>query len=198
VAALLPAGCATPPPAPPPRPTGRGEACLAQLEARRVEYQLAAMPVSAGGCGIDNAVRVGRTAIPWNRAAVMDCELALILDQFEAGAVQAAASRYFGRRVVRIDHFGSFDCRRESSGHHRWSQHAFGKAIDIGGFLLADGTMIRVAEDWHRAGPRGNFLHDVARSACHEFQLVLTPDSDARHQDHFHLDIGPYRLCGLS
>lgn len=196
LAAALPVGCASQRP-PPTAPPGRGEACLSQLEARHIDYQLAATPVSAGGCGIDNPVRINHSAIAWNRPAVMSCDLALTFDRFEEEVVQAAALRHFGKRVARIDHYGAFDCRRESSGHNRLSQHAFGNAIDVGGFILSDGTTIRVSEDWRSGGRGGAFLRDVVHNACRRFQVVLTPDSDARHRDHFHLDIGPHRLCGL-
>jgi len=177
-----------------PHPPGAAQ-CLSQLAAQGVRFEPVAQMVAANGCGIDNAVRVEHSAIAWNRTAEMSCSLATRLDSFEREVVQPAAQRYFGRPVVLIRHYGAYDCRGESSGRGRLSQHAFGNAIDIGVFELADGTRIDVAGDWAARGPRRDFLRDVAKRACAYFNVVLTPSSDALHRNHFHFDVGPYRLC---
>jgi hypothetical protein len=36
----------------------------------------------------------------------------------------------------------------------------------------------------------------VAQGACKIFSVVMTPNRNAEHHDHLHLDIGPYKLCG--
>jgi len=77
----------------------------------------------------------------------------------------------------------------------RWSQHAVGQAIDIAGFRLSDGTTVSVDRDWNEPGAKGQFLRQLARKACRYFSVVLTPDSNAEHYNHLHLDIGPDRLC---
>ena len=33
--------------------------------------------------------------------------------------------------------------------------------------------------------------------ACRRFSVVLTPNSDRFHQDHIHVDIGPWRKCAV-
>jgi hypothetical protein len=38
---------------------------------------------------------------------------------------------------------------------------------------------------------------EIARGACSVFRVVLTPAYDKAHHDHFHLDLGPDRLCGI-
>lgn len=180
-----------------PRPPAAPSAaqCLAQLAAQGVRFEPVAAPISTNGCGIDNAVRVQQSAIAWSRPAEMACLLAARLDSFEREAVQPAARRYFGQPVVLIHHYGAFACRGENGGDRRLSQHALGNAIDIGGFELGDGTRIDVESDWRARGPRRDFLRDVAKRACAYFNVVLTPASDARHRNHFHFDVGPYRLC---
>ena len=182
-------GCASPP-----RPPGAAQ-CLSQLAAQGVHFEPVAQAVTANGCSIDNAVRVEQSAIAWNRPAEMSCSLATRFDSFEREVVQQAAQRHFGRSVVLIRHYGAYQCRSESSGRARLSQHALGNAIDVGGFELADGTRIDVEGDWLARGPRRDFLHDVAKRACAYFDVVLTPSSDALHRNHFHFDVGPYRLC---
>src|SRR5258707_10924798 len=84
------------PPSPPPPAAETGAQCLAQLAVHGVAFELAATPAAAGGCGITNAVRVLRTAIAWNKPAVMSCGLADRLDAFEREAVQPAALRLLG------------------------------------------------------------------------------------------------------
>jgi hypothetical protein len=74
------------------------------------------------------------------------------------------------------------------------SEHAFGNAIDIGGFRLADGRWVRVTS-WRNGGAEQAFLREVAQGACRHFTVVLTPESDTAHQDHFHLDLSDWPVC---
>jgi hypothetical protein len=189
------AGCVSAPR--PPAPSKTAAQCLSQLAAQGVRFAPIAAPVAANGCGIDNGVRVEQSAVAWNRPAEMSCTLAARLDSFEREVVQQAAQRHFGRPVALIHHFGAYTCRGENGGNGRLSQHALGNAIDIGSFELADGTRIAVETDWRGRGPRRDFLHDVAKRACAYFNVVLTPASDALHRNHFHFDVGPYRLCSV-
>src|SRR5438477_11889851 len=118
------------------------------------------------------------------------------LDEFEREVVQPLALDELGSRATRIDHLGSYSCRRQNSRTAgRWSQHAQGQANDISGFRLSDGTTVSLARDWNEPGAKGQFLRHLAQRACRYFSVVLTPDSNAEHYDHMHLDIGPERLC---
>ena len=101
-----------------------------------------------------------------------------------------------GQRVVGINHMGSFLCRGINGGSHL-SQHALGRAIDIAGFRLSDGSTVNVEHDWSEPGQKRLFLYHVARRACGYFSVVLTPNSNAEHYNHIHLDIGLERLCSV-
>jgi hypothetical protein len=172
-----------------------GRACLARLDAQEVSYRpLAEVPGPSSSCHVDTAVRVSRVVAGLNHPAVMSCALASRLDEFEREVVQPLAREELGRRVVRIDQMGSFSCRGISGGS-RVSQHALGLAIDIAGFRLSDGSTVSVEHDWSEPGPKRLFLRHLARRACGYFSVVLTPDSNADHYNHLHLDIGPDRLC---
>lgn len=189
---VLVAGCAGTPP-----PEAGGRACLAALLRHEVDYQ----PVEIDDprdsrCVVQTAVRVRRIEAALNHPATMSCRFADRLNEFEREIVQPAARSEFGERVSRIDHFGAYACRANTGVRGRFSEHAFGRAIDISGFRLADGTMISVKNDWSTSGPKRRFLYRVARGACEYFSVVLTPDSNADHYNHFHLDIGPGRVCG--
>lgn len=103
--------------------------------------------------------------------------------------VEPAAETLLGARVVGIRHLGTANCRRIGGGDTgSWSEHATGNAIDIAAFVLSDGRQISVARDWRRQDERGAFLRTVRDSACRSFGTVLSPDYNAAHADHLHLD----------
>ncbi|WP_163981017.1 extensin family protein, partial [Raoultella ornithinolytica] len=52
----------------------------------------------------------------------------------------------------------------------------------------ADGTRIGVLEDWEAGGEKAAFLREVRTGACRLFSTVLSPDYNAAHRDHLHLD----------
>ncbi|OAN50275.1 hypothetical protein A6A04_02415 [Paramagnetospirillum marisnigri] len=213
VGILLLGACAAPPmraAAPPPPVLDPDAACLKELRDRRVAFEpQAAMP--AGSCSIANPVKVSADSqIGWNKPGLMSCAMARVVDRFETQVVGPAAQSVLGQKVVRLLHMGTYDCRNrrteatvaaagtpkgESRGG-RPSEHAKGQAIDIGGFELADGTVISVKKDWRGAGKRSEFLQAVARASCEHFNVVLTPNHNRLHADHLHLDIGPHKLCG--
>jgi hypothetical protein len=181
-----------------PTPAESGAACLADLNNLGVTYRQTEMGQAAGSrCQVPTPVRVSQVVVPLNRPAAMSCFLADKLVAFERGALQKLAMQDLGHYVVRIDHLGAYSCRANTSRHDRLSEHAYGLAIDISGFRLSDGTSVNVERDWSKSGPRSSFLHHVARAACGYFSVVLTPDSNADHFNHFHLDLGPYRLCSV-
>lgn len=188
--ALL-AGCAGTP-----SPSTSGRACLADLTRHDIDYRPIEIDTPRDPrCTVDTAVRVRRIEAALNRPAMMSCGLASRLDEFEREVVQPAARSEFGERIARIDHLGAYSCRANTQMRGRFSEHAFGRAIDIAGFRLADGTQISVERDWSESGPKRRFLRRVARGACQYFSVVLTPDSNTDHYNHFHLDIGPGRSC---
>jgi hypothetical protein len=118
------------------------------------------------------------------------CPVVAALAMWKWQVVQPAAQRIFGQSVRRIDHFGSFACRRIYGREGAsWSEHATADAIDVSGFTLEDGRRIDVASDWGDADAKGLFLRDVRDGACRLFSTVLSPDYNAQHRDHFHLDL---------
>jgi len=167
--------------------------CLALLE--RAGISFTALPARAEGerCGYRGAVRFrpgGALGISYRPSDLgSSCPVAAALALWEWHVVQPAARRHLGRAVTRIDHFGSYSCRRlygRDAG--AWSEHSAANAVDIAGFRLADGTRISVAGDWDDAGAKGRFLREVRDGACDLFATVLSPDYNEAHRDHFHLD----------
>ena len=193
------AACAATP-VPPPAPAARvasGQACLRDLNAHNISYQIPTIPVSSGGCQVDTPIRAYGMSIRWNQPATMSCQLGDVLMRFESEVVEPNAIKILGKPVVSERNLGAYSCRAEASSRHVLSQHALGRAIDLAGWTLADGSKIDVEKDWTDGGPHGRFLHAVALGACRYFSVVLTPASNKLHHDHFHLDIGPDRLCSI-
>lgn len=103
--------------------------------------------------------------------------------------LQPAAQRIFGVPIREIEHLGSFSCRRIGGGTTgAWSEHATADALDVSGFVLADGRRISVLRDWSDNGEKGRFLRLARDGACRLFATVLSPEYNAAHADHFHLD----------
>lgn len=179
--------------------TGDFSACRRLLERAGVRYT--ALPPRDDGaqCGYSDAVRFadgGARKIAYAPANLgIACPVAAALAKWEWDVVQAAAERYLGTRVVRIEHFGSYSCRRMyGRDQGNWSEHSTADAVDIAGFRLGDGRRITVVGDWTGNGnsaaarQEAAFLHAVRDGACDLFATVLSPDYNAAHRDHFHLD----------
>jgi hypothetical protein len=178
------------------------QACSAALSATSLSFSsLPDRPIS-NGCGWSNAVRV--TALPARvrPPIVLSCPAAVSLAMWERHALQPAAEALLGDRVVEIEHLGSYTCRdiggspgRE--GGERRSEHATANALDVAGFVLADGRTISVSRDWQRPpdDAQRRFLRAVHDGACGVWNVVLGPDYDAAHRDHFHFDLGRFGAC---
>jgi len=69
------------------------------------------------------------------------------------------------------------------------SEHAFGNALDIAEFVLADGHKITVQYGWRGSPEEQGFLHDVQLAACQEFTTVLAPGANIYHYNHIHVDL---------
>jgi hypothetical protein len=144
-------------------------------------------------CGYSDAVRLrraGAVRIAWRPADLgTSCPVAAGLALWEWHVVQPAALKHFGSRVTEIEHFGSYNCRRiYGRDDGAWSEHATANAVDVAGFRLENGRRLTLIGDWDDDGPRAAFLREVRDGACDLFSTVLSPDYNAAHRDHFHLD----------
>ena len=122
--------------------------------------------------------------------ATLACPLVAALDRWVTQGVQPAAMRWFGSPVVSIKQISAYSCRAMvGSGTNHISEHAFGNAIDIAAFTLADGRVITVKDGWHGSPEEQGFLHDVQGNACDVFTTVLSPGYNAAHYNHIHVDL---------
>lgn len=162
--------------------------CRAVLDRSAVAYS--ALP----GIGQGPCARADRTQLTYfpltpNSQAVT-CPVAAALEMWREKSVIPAAREHLGSEVVRFEHMGVYNCRRMrgAGSGSGWSQHATGNAIDISAFILADGRRISLIDDWDGDADRQRFLRAVRDDACGVFATVLSPDFNAAHADHFHLD----------
>lgn len=171
--------------------TSRPAECRALLDRAGIAYR-AMPPGGKGRCAFSDAVRLRASdgAIALSPAGVApSCPVAAALKLWEWQVVQPAAQRHLGQAVARIAHFGSYSCRRlYGRGEGDFSEHATADAIDVAAFILTDGRRISIAGDWNDTGRDGAFLRAVRDGACGLFSTVLSPDYNAAHRDHLHLD----------
>ena len=173
--------------------TGDFPQCRALLDRAGVRYTVLPPRKGEGACGYADGVRLtegGARAIGFRPVNLgIACPVAAALAMWEWDVVQPAAQKHFGRRVATIDHFGSYACRRiygRDAG--TWSEHATADAVDIAGFRLVGGERITVVGDWRGDGAKAAFLREVRDGACTLFATTLSPDYNAAHRDHLHLD----------
>ena len=123
-------------------------------------------------------------------AATLACPMVSALDRWIIDSVQPAARRWFRQPVVEIRQISAYSCRGMNGQRGaRISEHAFGNALDISSFTLADGRRITVKNGWRGAPEEQGFLRDVQGAACELFNTVLAPGSNRFHYDHFHFDL---------
>ncbi len=141
------------------------------------------------GCVIGRPVEITAVSgIRLSTPATLDCHTARTFANWLTGVAVPAAKKVLGRRITGVWVMGSYSCRtRNNRRGARLSEHAGGRAIDIGGVTLGDGRKVRVLQDWGK-GNKGTFLRRIWKQACGPFKTVLGPDGDRFHQDHLHFD----------
>jgi hypothetical protein len=146
-----------------------------------------------GGCGVEEPVRLRSVAgVQLSTPAIMDCTTASALlawvDQSARPALSGTGGGLAGLQIM-----GSYTCRpRNNQSGARLSEHGKGRAIDIGGFVLASGAVVSVLEHWG-SNAYGAALRAMHRDACGPFGTVLGPNANAFHRNHFHFDTARYR-----
>jgi Extensin-like protein C-terminus len=130
------------------------------------------------------------TPVSVSPPATLACPIVSELERWISGAVQPAAMRWFGSPVAEIRQISAYSCRG-MNGNPRASisEHAFGNALDIASFTLADGRKITVKNGWRGLPEEQGFLRDVQAAACDQFSTVLAPGSNVYHYDHIHVDL---------
>ena len=196
----------------PERPAWRAQAEKACFAQKRVTLSPYVQPAAAidgpSICGLEQPLKVTALAdatVTLNSTLTLDCPMTAALDDWMRDVVQPIALARFGQPVTQIDSMGAYSCRPiDGQRGNRLSEHAFGNAVDVGGFRLADGHTITLVKGWTRGDEQEKaFLREVQAGACNIFTTVLAPGSDPFHYNHLHLDLamhgqtstGPRRIC---
>lgn len=208
---LLVASCGGSDRAPPARPVGsrpaalavptnrETQACYADLS--RADVRFSALPDRdyGGGCNLTGAVQLIDFGVPVTGIKGMRCGIARSFTGWARFALAPAARQILRSDLVRIETFGSYACRNTvgtAAAYTRLSGHAIGNAIDVSGFVLADGRRITVQEGWRSPDPQvREFFRVIHASACKRFGTVLSPDYNAAHRDHLHLEDDRAGFC---
>jgi hypothetical protein len=194
------------------RPAWRSQAEEACLASKLVQPSAYITPMNEidgpGICGMFHPFKLSGLAggaISVEPPVTIDCSMIPALDAWLADVVQPRAHARFGEAVVGLTAFGAYSCRSvDNLPGTQLSEHAFGNAIDVSGFKLADGRTISIVKEWkHTDSQESAFLHEVHAGACSQFTTVLGPGADVFHYNHFHLDLamhghtntGPRRYC---
>ncbi|WP_342773728.1 extensin family protein [Qipengyuania marisflavi] len=151
------------------------------------------------GCSTLNSVKLdgvgGDTAqFSVTNLGVVACPLANTFAGWARYGVDRAARQILGSPLARIETMGSYSCRNVA-GTGRMSAHSRAEAIDVAGFVLADGRRISVLGNWNASAEEREFLRTIHQSACKRFGTVLGPEYNAAHRDHFHLEYGGGSFC---
>ena len=136
--------------------------------------------------------------------------------------VRAVAIEVYGRAPTSMHNLGAYNCRRIPGYPNLVSEHGLGNGIDIDAFTfppLAKGAPLPaglspafrqgfgVSVATHFSATPGSrtasglvhrrFLHRLALKLKDVFRVVLGPGYPG-HDDHFHLDMAPYKLFDMT
>ena len=192
---------------PPPLPVAKEDpeelkACLADLSAIGGKFKEVASIDEGQGCGIDKPLEVAEI-LPGVEVggAVMRCKTALSLSRWIKNTAQPALDIAMpGRKITGMTSGSTYACRlRNSASTGKISEHARGNAFDVAAFKLDNGDTIDMKPRAEDSTLEGAFQRTATAGACLHFTTVLSPGSDATHEDHLHLDVmereNGYRYC---
>lgn len=170
--------------------------CTADLTRLGATYKVLPDSRGPGGCSAINSVLLTAAGARITNLRATQCPLARSFAAWVRGPVQEAARAIYGTPISRVETMGSYACRQvRGIASASLSEHAFANAIDVSGFVLATGRRITVLNGWQGDEKDAAFLRRLRKSACQRFKTVLSPDYNAAHRDHLHLDMGRGPYC---
>ncbi len=175
-------------------------ACEAALKSPMVQKSFVKDRPFKDGCGWVNSVNLRKFSGAKISPIKLSCPMGAGLAMWMAQVVQPAAKKYFGTTVSRVHHLGGYSCRNiRGSLFSKYinvkSEHATANAIDISAFSLANGGKVSILKHWTRGGKKAKFLRDIHYGACTYFRVVLGPEANRLHANHFHFDRGLLLRC---
>ncbi len=165
--------------------TRKGSVC--GVRAIRGE-RLAAIEGKLRGCGVADPVRISSVdGVALSQPAIMNCTTAKALNKWVKNGVKPIVAR-LGGGVSSLQVAAHYSCHpRNNRAAAKISEHGRGRAVDISAIILNNGMSLSVLKGWQDR-IQGKLLKKMHRAACGPFGIVLGPNSDRFHRDHFHLD----------
>lgn len=132
------------------------------------------------GCGVEDPVAVTSVAgVRLSQTATVDCSIAKALNSW----VDEVAQPAFDGKLVELRVAAHYICRsRNNVRGARISEHGKGRAVDVSAFVLSNGKVLTVSDNYNK------LLRRIYKAACPYFKTTLGPGSDGYHEDHFHFD----------
>ncbi len=142
--------------------------------------EIAPISSKVQGCGVEDPVAISSVAgVRLSQTATVDCSIAKALNSW----VDEVAQPAFDGKLVELQIAAHYVCRsRNNVRGAKISEHGKGRAIDISAFILSNGKVLTVAQDYNR------LLRRIYKAGCNYFMTTLGPGSDGYHEDHFHFD----------
>lgn len=169
--------------------------CRAWLAAAGVEFRPLADQVQSETCRVVGAGQLLQPGLSPARP-MMACPLAAAVALWRRQSVEPAAREILGAEVRQVDHMGVYACRPVNGmAGARPSAHARAEAVDVAGLRLGDGRRVTVAQNWAGPAAEARFLRRIRDDACRVFGMTLSPDYNALHHDHLHLEVGAGGPC---
>jgi hypothetical protein len=133
-------------------------------------------PVKSGQCGTPAPLALrsvgGADKVEFSPPPTMNCRLAASLSEWVDKVLQPAAQQVLGLRIKRIVGASSYSCRNiYNNPKLSLSEHATGNAIDIVGFVTADGRTITVKGAW---GPTERDIAAAKKKAAEKLAAKST------------------------
>ena len=181
--------------------------CRNELKALGVTFTIAEIPATDKACTVNNPVSIAEIATPEGSVSlperpILNCVFAKRFTSWVADIASPVVMAHAGTPLASMVTGPGYQCRgRNGDSSSKMSEHAFGNAIDIAAFRLADKKGVPVNAASLAGKDSGRWLTALRISGCGYFTTVLGPGANEAHAEHFHFDLGihgksgNYRIC---
>jgi hypothetical protein len=167
-------------------------ACRSQLADLGVIFKELPQLSDEAGCSVPWPIEVSNLGgdVELAPAGVFNCAVAERSAAFMRDVVVPRSQKLLGSPVRILRQASAYVCRPRN-GSSKLSEHAFGNALDIDSFVLADKRTLGVGRV--DKPDEASFMLGVRLAACGPYTTVLGPGSNADHATHFHFDLARRR-----
>lgn len=170
-------------------------------EYRSVQPEPEFSPDGRSMCFVPQAVHYqrGPEGLRYSTYMLLNCRMAAAVARFETVAADVVRKVYGPRAHLKtVLMLGAYQCRTLREKRNVMSQHSFGGAIDVRGFVIDGVGQLDVDADWtpgrsERSQKAARFFRALVAELKERrvFENLLTPDHDADHGNHLHFDLDP-------